>query len=626
MYKISCIVILIFNCISQPLFSQNKVDTSRIQDNLVLDEIVVTGSRIPVHRNILPTPVSVIHRNTIEQSEENNLLPVLAKYVPSLFVTSRGIAGYGVSNGSAGGINLRGLSGGAGRVLILIDGHPQYATIYGHPVADAYMASDVERVEVSRGAASILYGSNAMGGAINMISRKALEEGNNLSARLSGGSYGTQRYSLTDSYRKERFSGTFSGNYERTDGHRANSQFESFSGFGKFGYDISSQWKATANINLAKVNSNNPGTVTKPILDGKADVLRGMTGLSVENNYKKTSGAVNVYYNWGDHKINDGYTPGGKPRPYLFKSTDYMGGANMYQSVRLFKGNTLTGGFDFKLYGGNACRNPETEIYADNEKLDELAGYLFVEQELGQFMLNGGLRLEHHNLYGAEWVPQGGISYRVTPRTHLKLSVSKGFRTPNIRELYMYATANEDLQPEKNISYDFSIMQGLFDNRLSMELTLFYITGDNIIESVEVSPEVYQNRNIGEFTNKGFEFTLNYQMLKNLDLHTNYSYLHMDKSIAGAPKNKLYLGTNFHPGKFSLSIGMQIIDELILSTTNDEVITDSYTLVDARISYKVLKWFDVFAKGDNLLAQSYETMLGYPMPRATFLGGVILKF
>lgn len=597
-------------------------DTTRTARSYNLDEVVVTGSRIPVPRDILPIPVSVVHRGTIERSEETNLLPVLSKHVPSLFVTSRGITGYGVSNGSAGGINLRGFSGGSGRVLILIDGHPQYATIYGHPVADAYIASDAQRVEVSRGAASILYGSNAMGGAINIITRKTLEDGNWLSARLMGGSYGTQRYSVTDSYRSGRFSGVVSGNYERTDGHRENLDFDMWSGYAKLGYELSDRWKLTGNVNIAHTNSHNPGMVSSPILGADADVLRGMSGLSFENNYGITSGAVNFYYNWGDHKIDEGYAEGGTSRG-IFKSTDYMGGVNIYQSVNLFKGNTITGGFDTKLYGGNAYRG-ET-VYADHVKLHEIAGYLFAQQELGRFMFNAGIRLENHKLYGTEWVPQAGLSFKAADQTHLKFSVGKGFRTPNMRELYMYPPVNnEELEPENSFSYDFTVSQGLLDNRLNAELTLFYITGDSIIEVIELPGEGRQNRNAGEFTNKGVEFTLNYQILNNLAAHTNYSYLHMDNLIVGAPRHKFYAGITYNPGKFSFSAGTQVIDKLYL-TTGDNPQTSSYTLVDARASYKALKWLDVFVKGDNLTARSYETILGYPMPRATVMGGVCLN-
>ncbi|MDR1201352.1 MAG: TonB-dependent receptor [Tannerellaceae bacterium] len=598
-------------------------DTVR-NETVNLREVVVTGTRIPVPRDVIPVPITVVHRSIIEQSEETTLLPVLMQQVPGLFVTSRGMAGYGVSGGAAGGINMRGFSGGAGQLLILIDGHPQYATIYGHPVADAYISSDAHRVEVSRGAASILYGSNAMGGTINIITRQATEDGNNLSARLMAGSYGTQRYAITDTYKNRRFSGVVSSNYERTDGHRPNSDFNSWTGFAKLGYDLSKEWKATGNINVVKAKAQVPGQESRPLLDGTTDVLRGMAGLSLENKYDKTRGAMNFYYNWGDHKINDGYFEGGTPRPYLFESTDYMGGVNIYQAVNLFQGNTITGGFDVKLYGGNAYRDPVNEIYADHIKLNEVAGYILAQQQLWKFMLEAGLRLENHNLYGAEWVPQAGISFKAAEQTSLKFSLSKGFRTPNMRELYMYAPANEELLPERSFSYDFTVLQGLLDNRMSMELTLYYIKGDNMIETVQIGEGRVQNRNVGDFSNKGIEFSLSYLILDNLSLNTNYSYLDMEKPITGAPSNKFYAGITYRPGKFTLSSGAQVIDNLYLATGENPQ-TTNYTLVNARAAYHLVKWMDVFVKGDNLLGKKYETMAGYPMPQATCMGGISLN-
>jgi iron complex outermembrane receptor protein len=239
---------------------------------------------------------------------------------------------------------------------------------------------------------------------------------------------------------------------------------------------------------------------------------------------------------------------------------------------------------------------------------------------LGQFMFNAGIRLENHKLYGNEWVPQVGVSFKAAEQTHLKFSVSKGFRTPNMRELYMYAPANEDLLPEESVSYDFTVAQRLLDSRLSMELSLYYIEGNNIVEVVMVdgSPK---NRNVGEFANKGVEFSMNYKILNNLNLNSNYSYLHMDIPITGAPGNKFYAGLSYAPGKFTINAGAQAIDNLYLST-GENAQTSSYTLVNARVDYRLLKWFDVFVKGDNLLAQKYETMLGFPMPRATVMGGI----
>ena len=516
---------------------------------------------------------------------------------------------------------MRGFAGSTGQVLILIDGHPQFATIFGHPVADAYVVSDVQRIEVSRGAASILYGSNAMGGAINIITRQATEDGNHLSARLIGGSYGTQKYSLTDTWRNGRFSGVIGGNYERTDGHRVNSEFGSWTGFVKAGYELSDEWKITGNLNIAKSKAQVPGQESRPLLDATTDALRGMSGLSLENRYGKTRGAVNFYYNWGEHIVNDGYFEGGTPRPYLFESTDYMGGVNIYQAVNLFQGNTITGGFDVKLYGGNAYRDPVTEIYANHIKLNEIAGYFLAQQQLRRFMFEAGLRIENHKLYGTEWVPQAGVSFKAFELTHLKFSFSKGFRTPNIKELYMFAPANEELFPERSFSYDFTVSQGFLDNRLSMELTLFSIKGDNLIETVQIGEGRVQNRNVGKFSNKGIEFSLNYLILNNLSLNANYSYLDMEASITGAPKNKFYAGVIYKPGKFTLNVGAQVIDKLYL-ITGDTPRTTDYTLVETQIAYRPLKWMEVFVKGYNLLGEKYETMAGYPMPKATFMGGL----
>jgi iron complex outermembrane receptor protein len=463
-----------------------------------------------------------------------------------------------------------------------------------------------------------------MGGAINIITRQTNEDGNKLYARLMDGSYNTQRYSITDTYRNGRFSSVVSGNYEGTDGHRVNSDFDSWTGFAKLGYDLTKVWKVTGNVNIAKSKAKVPGQESHPLLDGSTDVLRGMSGLSLENDYGKTRGAVNFYYSWGNHKINDGYFEGGTPQPYLFNSTDYMGGVNIYQAVNCFQGNTITGGFDVKLYGGNAYRNPVTEIYANHIKLNEVAGYVLVQQQLSKFMMEAGLRLENNKLYGTEWIPQAGVSYKAAEQTHLKFSFSKGFRSPNMRELYMFPPANEDLLPERSFSYDFTVLQGLLNNRMSMDLTLYYIKGDNMIEVVQIGESRMQNRNTGKFANKGIEFSLNYLILKNLILNANYSYLNMKKAITGAPRNKFYAGIIYKPGKFTLSAGTQAIEKLYLVTGNNPE-TTNFTLVDARISYRPLKWMEIFVKGENLLGKKYETMVGYPRPEATFMGGLSLN-
>jgi iron complex outermembrane receptor protein len=178
--------------------------------------------------------------------------------------------------------------------------------------------------------------------------------------------------------------------------------------------------------------------------------------------------------------------------------------------------------------------------------------------------------------------------------------------------------------PERSFSYDFTVTQRLLDSRMSMELTLFYIEGDNLIEVVQVGEGRVQNRNTGEFANKGIEFVMNYRIMDNLVMNANYSLLDMEKAITGAPKNKFYAGLNYHPGKFTLSTGVQAINGLYLVTGQTSRTID-YTLVDARLAYRPLDWMEIFVKGDNLLGEKYETMNGYPMPEATFMGGISLN-
>ena len=148
-----------------------------------IEGIVVTGTRNRTDPRHLPMTVSVVGRERIERSREASLLPLLTEQVPGLFTTARGVMGYGVSGGAAGQMSLRGIGGApqAGvpttGLLVLIDGHPQYMGLMGHPIADACQSMMAERVEVLRGPASVLYGSNAMGGVVNIVTRRQREEG-----------------------------------------------------------------------------------------------------------------------------------------------------------------------------------------------------------------------------------------------------------------------------------------------------------------------------------------------------------------------------------------------------------------------------------------------------------------
>jgi iron complex outermembrane receptor protein len=126
------------------------------------------------------------------------------------------------------------------------------------------VASDVEKVEVIRGPASILYGSNAMGGAINIITRKQNQEGMSVGGRAMYGSYNTQKYMANGGFKKDRFNGYLSVNHDRTDGHRSNSDFSITNGFAKLGYRLNEHFQFWNDASFAFFQAQNPGTETRP--------------------------------------------------------------------------------------------------------------------------------------------------------------------------------------------------------------------------------------------------------------------------------------------------------------------------------------------------------------------------
>ena len=610
-------------------------DSTWVEVNRPIEEVVVTGTRSVADVRHLSQTVSVVSRARIDEALQPSLLPVLTEQVPGLFVTARGVMGYGVSGGAAGGMSLRGLSGGAGRMMVLIDGHPQYMGLMGHPIADSYQSFMAERVEVLRGPASVLYGSSAMGGVVNIVTRGMREEGVRTHVHAGYGSYNTVETELTNRVHKGRFSSVVSGSYNRTDGHRADMDFEQYGGYAKLGYELSRAWRVRADVNVTHFNASQPGTVLVPLADADQRITRGMTSLAVENDYGRTSGAVSVFYNWGDHWINDGYTPNpddkNEPKDYRFDSHDDLFGVSWHQSARLFTGNRLTVGADYFRFGGRAwnryvsgVRLGESEPLVD-KVMNELAGYADFRQHVGGWLtLDAGVRVDHHVELGTEWIPQAGLSLHLPHAMELKASVAKGFRFPTIKEMYMFPPQNPDLQPESVWNYELAFSQRLMDNRLSYGVNVFYLDGENLIMAVPREGATPLNMNTGRIDNAGVELQAAWRIGASWSVDANYSFLHMEQPVLAAPEHKLYAGAVFAKGRWQVSTGVQYIAGLYTSVT--PAATESFVLWNVRASFRVAPWMQVWVRGENLLAQQYEINAGYPMPGMTAVAGLHVSF
>lgn len=613
MQRLSLLSILFL--ISCAVFSQNN--SKSVRDTLEIEEVVVTGTKASVNRNQVHLTVSIIKPEVIEYSTETSVLPVLSEQVPGLFVTERGITGFGVSDGAAGQISIRGLGGSpTTQVLILVNGNPQYMGIMGHPLADAYRSSSIERVEIIRGPASTLYGSNAMGGVINIITKEQHTEGISAHAGLSFGSFNTFKAASGIGYKNQGFSIVGGINHDQTDGHREASYFSITDGYARLGYEFNKHYNSTIDLSLAQFNGADPGLDTAEIIElgDTLDILRGMGAFAFNNKFDKADGSFRLFYNFGDHEISTG-----------FKSNDYNYGIVLYENFHLLTGNTLTLGFDYKTYGGKADLTKYMNglgLTLVDTAMNEIAGYATVQQNLwGKLTINAGLRADHHSEFGTELVPTGGIAYHPFTNTTFKGSVSKGFRSPTIRELFIQfpggaPAPNNELNPESVINTELSVQQKLLNNKLEGELAFFHIDAKNLI-NVGMDNGTLTYLNSGETKNTGVEIGLNYAPVPIVLFNSNYTYIKMETPITGTPEQKFYLGLTFMPKKWDFSTSVMQISNL--STGNS---TETYTLWNSRVGYHFIFGLTIFLKADNLLNENYQINYGYPMPGTTFLAGL----
>lgn len=600
-----------------------------IKDSILLTDLIVTGSKTTISRKLIPITVSQITQKEIESTGQINILPALNYFVPGIFVTERNNFGFGVANGGSGSITMRGISSSPNTdVLILIDGHPQYQGIFGHPLADAYVASDVEKVEVIRGPASILYGSNAMAGAINIITRKQHKEGLAGTWGNSFGSYNTQKYYGTAGYKKDKLSVFISANHDQTDGTRKNTNFNISNEYLKVAYEINKNLNVTADVNIAGFEANDNGPVyTNPTLTVQPhsvfaapvpfgiDIIRGKTSLSIENKYDKAEGAFKIYHNFGEHTLTDG-----------FHSTDRNSGGMLYQTFKPFSNNRTTIGTDFKQYGGTANKGIKKDSLIT---VNEAAVYVYTQQNLlEKVSVSGGIRLENNSKFGTEIVPMAGLTYHPTSFTTFKSSFSKGYRSPTVMEMYLYAP-NPILKPERLLNYEISWLQSVLNSTLNFELSLFKLIGENFIQVVPAGG-VPVRQNVGTINNQGIEFSAKYDVLKNLFIHANYSYVNIKKEVIAAPRQQLNISANLRYNIMSLNVSAQYIEKLYTFISPNPlinaVIQPDYLVLNTRITIRPIQQLELFVVSNNLLNQRYEINYGYPMPGINFSAGVNMKF
>jgi len=593
--------------------SQSVDDSVQVYEG---DPVVLTGTRTATPKSRVPTSLSVISRETIESYNEVNVLPVLTEQVPGLFLNARNPAGFGVGPGSGGNLSIRGISGTPNtRVLILIDGQPQFMGIFGHPISDAYTASDIESVEVIRGAASLLYGSNALGGAINIITRKREAEGAHLGGIVEYGSFETLKISTHGGWRKGQTSVYASFNREQSAGVRevGKDDFSNTTGYLKLQTPIYKDILLTVDGNLADARYNHPGPLSDPITNDQRDYLRGRAAVSLENNFQNLDGALKLYYNFGDHEFSTG-----------FQSTDFTRGLTFYQNINILKRSKLTLGIDYQDVGGEAQNEnlspPANKGFDESLSTQEWSAYGVIRHSLGKKLnIQAGLRWTHHSLYGQALTPGAGFSWMPGTETVIKGAINNAFRSPSIVELYLFPPSNQDLNPEQLWNYELGISQDFFKGMLRVELTGYIMQGDNLIQQVLPGSPPPRYINTGSFTHQGIELIASARPAKDLELSINYHFLDVSREVLYAPRGQMNFQVNYRLDPFQLNVSIKSMDDLTIGL--DPVEKESVILLNAMLSSTITPWLTLYVKGQNLTDSEYQFDRGFPMPGiSTFVG------
>ena len=613
------LLIISFGCITQIYAKDNPVEPDSIRYKFA--PIVVTGQRYEMAQKDVAASISIISPVEIRQTNLTTVADAISYLTPGVFTTRRSTMGYGVAELAGGSVTIRGIGGKPNsQVLMLIDGRPDFQGIFSHPINDAYLLDNVDHIEVLRGPASAVYGTNALGGVVNIITRELPTSGFENTLNIGYGSYNTQRYRFQHAGNIGRLQYFAGIGYQKSDGHRENSNFEAQNYALKVGYQIDPHFNICFNGNITPYEYHDPGP-QGVLLSGYfdyGDITRSSMDLTLSNKFANTDGTIKLHGNFGKHKLSDGWD-----------SDDQTNGLIAFQNFNLPYEIKTTVGFDIKRYGGTARSNGNKLGTFFN---DEYAVYLHLQKILLKKVIMGaGIRFEDNSNFGQEWIPKFGLVYHPVSQTALRATVAKGFRTPSIKDLFLFKPANNDLKPERLWNYEFGVNQSI-SKFLSLDICGFYYEGNQLIQMIMIAPGQMQNQNIGSNKARGFEVALQANPITNLSANISYSYLDSDEIIPFSP-NKFNFMVNYKLRGLNLSIyGEHILDlytsyqlnQVPPQTTIEKL--SSYTLVNMKTNYRLLENLQLSAGIENLLDESYEILRGYPMPGRTVFSNLSFNF
>ncbi len=591
------------------------------------DTNVVTATRTPRAAGRVGSSLTVISREAIRNSGQNSVADVL-RTVPGLDVVSQGGPGQQTS------VFMRG--GNSNQTKVLLDGMPlNDPGSPGRAFDFSFLTVDeIDRIEVLRGPQSTLYGSDAMGGVINIITARGGEPITVVSAE--GGSFSTSRTTARTAGGNDHVYYSLGGSYNDTNGFSAaalppgNTEADFYRNgtiSGRLG------WNVTDNLTLdliARHQDSDTGTDGFP--PPNFTLQDDSSSLEQVSTFVRGQATLTMFDGMWTHRLGSGYTQFERQSLSAFGGIFYGRlGRLDWQNDLLLADNAVarwmvTSGVDFNEEVARNASVPQA-------RQGNLGGYVQNTVDIGeQLFLTGGARWDDYSRAGDAFTYRFTGRYELTPATALHGAIGTGFRAPALDEL-LGLVGNPQLRPEQSKGWEAGLQQRLLSDRLTIDATYFRNDFDDLVLFVfdPNSPLPFggQLQNVSSALASGVELTSVWALTDESTVFANYTFTDTRDRATGTqllrrPRDKWSLGFSrtFPDNRANVTLqALYVGPRADFGTTLDD-----YWFVNLAGWYRLNSTWRAFGRVDNLLDQEFQPVAGYQGTPASAYAGLEARF
>jgi vitamin B12 transporter len=647
--KIFMVAAVIF---SSRLQAQTLVPVNSGDSSKTLDEVIFTANKYPQKQSSTGKVLTVINRQTLEKNSGRTLAQILNEQAGVV------INGSQSPLGATQYVYVRGAS--AANTLILVDGVPanDASGISVEFDINHFSIDQIERVEILKGAQSVLYGSDAVAGVINIITNK---QGNSkpvgFNANLSAGSYGTIKGTAAVTGKINIITYNVQYSKLKSDGFSAaqdtagNNNFDR-DGFNKDLFSVNLSAKATKNWQLrlfGQYDKYNADIDEASFTDDKNYTINNknlQAGISSVSKFDKGSVTLNLNLNNTERKLNDLVD---NPNDYAYNGL-YKGKAvfaEAYTNLNLQQHIGLLFGTDIRKQKAD-IKTTYGDLGSDSLKATQFSGYAsLLLKSLGGFNAEIGGRFTNHSVFGSAFTYSINPSYIISKQLKLFANIATGFRAPTIYNLAS-EYGNKDLEPEKSNSYEGGFQYLNEKNTINLRVTYFNRIIKNVIIFKSLSlPPYAQYDNADKQKDHGFELEAVLHPSQQWSITANYAFVNghietvskstrKDTSISNLyrrPKNIINTIFSYQATK-KLFAGVSFrwvdkaMDQFYNSSTFETELKElkSYHNLDVYAAYQAHSSVKIFVDLRNITNQQYFEVYGYSSRKFNFMTGAIVNF